>query len=54
MAEPKDLVVCFNECKDAITAIPKSNFAVLNMPLDEAMQESKRVAALAGKLHKGK
>lgn len=47
MAETKDPVVCFNECKDAVTAIPKSNFAVLNMPLDEAMQESKRVAALA-------
>lgn len=47
MAESKDPIVCFNECKDAITAIQKSKFAVLNMPLDEAMQESKRVAALA-------
>jgi len=49
MAEPKDPIICFNECKDTITAIPKSNFAVLNMPLDEAMQESKRVAALAAR-----
>lgn len=46
MADLREPVDCFDQLKEKIASIPDNQIAVLNMPLEEAMQESRRVAAL--------
>jgi len=39
MADLRDPVECYNEVKNDIMSIPKSDLAVMNMPFEEAMQD---------------
>jgi hypothetical protein len=49
MADLKGPLDCFNESKDKILAVSNDNLAKLNLPIEEAMQEGRRVEALVGK-----
>lgn len=49
MADLMDPLACYNKAKDRIMAIPNDKHAVMNMPIDEGMQEGKRVAAVVEK-----
>lgn len=46
MADLREPVDCFNELKEKITSIPDNKLTTLSMPVEEAMQESRRVSAL--------
>lgn len=49
MADTKEPKECFEESKEKIQSIPAEKIVTMNMPLDEAMQEGRRVEALTSK-----
>jgi hypothetical protein len=51
MSDLRTPVECFTESKESIMAIPNDKHTVMNMPIEEAMQEGRRVAALVEKFY---